>query len=223
MSPHSDTVPHLQKNAGFTLVEMLIVVTIAALTVALMPGSIDTGRRTLDAARHAEKIDATAEMLHSIAERISQARPVFQVAPSGLSRLVFEGEPDRLSFIADFVDGPAGGGPYRVELSRLPSEPSGEAHLAVSLSPYTAGPTSGLLETRTLPLMRANFAFSYFGRDRETGTDVWQDSWKEFRTLPKLVGLAIRPAGQTARTSQATYPVSIVVPLRLARPDAAPR
>ncbi len=128
MKPTEENPP----DAGFTLIEALVVLTITALAIALVPATVSLGQRALQVAANLEHTTSDHRAREALTARIEAARPIFQTDAAGLSTLVFEGRPDRMRFVSEFSDGPAGGGLYVADLGLDPSNST----LVLSLTPY---------------------------------------------------------------------------------------
>lgn len=164
------------------------------------------GQRALRVAADLEQTTSDDRALAAVTARIAAARPIFQTDPAGLSTLVFAGDPDRISFVTEFADGPAGGGLYLANFALDPSN----SKLVLSLTPY---PTrSKAVPARHIQLHPSQaLSLRYFGLDADTGTRVWQSTWRNMNKLPEMIELSIR------KTSDAPATATSIVALRLAR------
>lgn len=204
-------------ESGFTLIEALVVLTIAAVAFALAPLAINLGRTSLSVAADLEQRASAQRALASVRDRLASAQPIFNTPPSGLAELTFSGYPDRLRFVAEFADGPAGGGLYTVDLGLNPSA----SQLVISLTPYAGGSADAytphvidLLPTQMLSLR-------YFGQKSQTGRSEWQSEWTKAARLPDLVELSISTANhpKSGQSTASLGPVrqSHLIALRMAR------
>lgn len=192
---------------GFTLIEALVVLTIAAFAFAMAPLAISLGQKSLSVAGELERRVSTQRVVHAITDRIAAARPIFETRADGLAALAFDGTSDRVQFITEFAEGPAGGGLYRAELAF----DSGSSRITLTLTPYINGNTSFATPT-AIPLEPASgLAFRYFGPDPDTGARNWKSDWQNATRLPELIEVNLGPA--TLET--ASFPT--VIALRLSR------
>jgi type II secretory pathway pseudopilin PulG len=198
-------------EAGFTFIEALVVLTIAALAIALVPGAIGLGKRALETAAALERSVSDRRAMSAVTTRIAAARPTFQTGADGLATLVFEGRPDRLRFVTEFSDGPHGGGLYAAELAMAPDQSA----LVLSLTPYPLRQGETVPARRTVLMPAESLTLRYFGFDRETNDRRWQTSWATTDRLPELVELSAKPPG----LEHTLMPE--VVAVRLAAPTAA--
>jgi hypothetical protein len=192
-------------DAGFTIIVALVVLTITALAIALVPATVSLGQRALQVAANLEHTTSDHRAREAFTARIAAARPIFQTDAAGLSTLVFEGLPNRMRFVTEFSDGPAGGGLYVADLGLDASNST----LMLSLTPYpTRANDMPSAQTRLQPA--ASLSLRYFGLDAETGNRIWQSSWVATSKLPEMIELSIQ------RTADNANPTLSIIALRLA-------
>lgn len=183
-------------EAGFTLVEMLAALTLVALALALLAGSLRWGQERFQAAatetrRNRDQI-AVAERL---ATDLRQSMGPLHGTAQELTLTLFE--PPR--------PGRRGGwflARYRLEGSRLlyrrqplpATEPlANDAMAAVERSSHAVG------DSMVLPLpgavSAATFAYAAAGGHDPSHGWQWQESWEQFREQPRLIRLSGRSHG----------------------------
>jgi prepilin-type N-terminal cleavage/methylation domain-containing protein len=195
------------RDGGFTLIEALVVLTISALAIALVPAAMSLGQRALMATAALEKSTADSRALSVVVARISAARPLFAAGADGLTALAFEGRPDRIGFVSEFGAGPSGGGLYWAEL-HIDAERS---TLVLDVTPYPVRNGQASTATRTVLLPASAMAVRYFGTQPRTGTAAWQQEWKrEAANLPKMIEISFTRPGATQP------PRSAIISLHLA-------
>lgn len=201
-------------DSGFTLVEMLVVLTMAALVLALVPNLLRTGSKVQTLVTGLETRMTEAATLSALKARIEAARPLYETEPSGLSTLVFQGDPNRVRFVTAFEDGPAGGGLYLVDFGA-----TAESDVDASDSPpewtLFAYPTA----TSDAPVYRGRMAaglsspqLRYFGPDPTTGVEQWHDRWEGRNQLPRLIELTMTDSRASILRRQ-----TILIPLAFDR------
>ena len=78
-------------DAGFTLIEALVVLTITALAIALVPATVSLlGQRALQVAANLEHTTSDHQAREALTARIEAARPIFQTDAAGLSTFVLK-------------------------------------------------------------------------------------------------------------------------------------
>ncbi len=181
---------------GFTLVELLIAITLLGLISVVTYGSIWTANRSLHAVE--QRVELNDEMRVTqefIRQSLSQARGVMAVK-KGRMEVVFRGDAESLSFVAPapLQRGNAGGlYHYRFELKGGGQD---TYSLALSYAQFLAGleyeemlPVQG----ESLLLEQVNeLTFSYYGSDEPGAEEEWLAEWLRSDMLPQLVRLKLK-------------------------------
>jgi general secretion pathway protein J len=181
-------------EAGFTLLELMVAVSLLALLSVMMVGGLSFGARVWE---HSEStgqdqshIAAVQALLRrQIAEMQAQQVRGADRRPS----LAFEGTGERLAFIGPVPEYLGRGGYYVIAVEL---EASGrEKNLVMRWEPFTRErPGLAFSEAaRQEVLLRdvASVAFRYFGRDRRGQPDGWLATWAAGDRLPQLVALEL--------------------------------
>lgn len=191
------------RDAGFSLLETLLGLTLTALIAVLMTGSLQMGARVWERSS-AANLPGSRQLIESrISDWIAQASPPGDQPPTD-GEPVFLGDGSQVSFI---VAGQNLGGPpgiYRVRLALVPAGGcSGGQALVVStrlLSP--GGQNSSILETpfatRTLLPCIADPAFAFYGYSvsEDAVVEAWTSEWTESGSLPLIVALRSPQQGE---------------------------
>lgn len=204
--------------AGFTLAEMLVALALFGMISALLAAVINLIAR-LDGSsrRQSEMIEQVATAQDLLRARIEQMRP--QVDPRGAGdTIAMVGLRDEVTFTAPGI---AAGGAHQLQAIRLKRTAGGQ--LVLYTAPLLAGPdirTPSVAGWSAAPLLGGvqTVELAYYGADRITGQDVWQDRWLGRAQPPKLVRMRLGFGAGDARS----WPVLIVRPMsgvRLACPD----
>lgn len=205
-------------EAGFTLVEMLVALTVTGLAALLLSIGIGQIVVTSGLARRADATtDTIAAAQFTLRQRIELVQPTTD--PQTGNSLDLTGRPDGFDFIGDAPDRAA---PDALQRYRL----AVNAHrdlvlyrlntLDDRIDPRQPG-VSGWIPTA---LIAGPIALSihYFGPDPVTRANNWQDDWSHRPTLPLLVRIDVGFAEGDARA----WP-DLVVRLRAANGDACQR
>ncbi|WP_421848475.1 PulJ/GspJ family protein [Novosphingobium sp.] len=204
--------------AGFTLAEMLVALALFGMISALLASVINLIVRLDDSSRRqGDAIEQVASAQDLLRARIEQMRP--QVDPRGAGdTIAMVGLRDEVTFTAP---GLAAGGAHQLQAIRLKRTAGGQ--LVLFTAPLLAGPdirAPAVAGWSASPLLDGvqTVELAYYGADRITGQDVWQDRWLNRAEPPKLVRMRLGFATGDARS----WPVLIVRPMsgvRLACPD----
>jgi general secretion pathway protein J len=174
------------KPRGFTLLELLIAVTLLAALTALLFGGVRAG--VDGAARLDRRLEAVDDLriAQTVLRRLlTAAQPLAQV-PGG--RLIaFDGRGDGIDFIAALPPALGGG----LAQLRLRLDKTGRLELLrAPLGKDGAGFDFATADTSLLLDKAKEITLDYFGPD-STGKPAWFKSWREVDALPTLVRLRV--------------------------------
>jgi len=198
MRPHT---PQPEGQAGFTLLELLVAITLLALVATMAFSGFRLGTRAWEVADEYEhEVYLVQQMLR---ERISAAYfpSELNVGAFDQGEALFEGGPDHVSFIAPLPDLFGVAGLYRVTVEVTGSgddrtlvmswrlwRPEGEARTR-----ETVDADDGNRRVLLDGIEDATFAF--FGPGEEFGArSSWQDEWQARMDLPFLVRIELEHA-----------------------------
>jgi len=181
------------RSAGFTLLEMLVVLTLLAIFAVTLAGGLRFG---VQAERHvgskALSNDALWRAERFLGERLSAAQPVWVHAqPRG--RVAFTGGPADMAFMAPTPQSFGG-----VGLAHYLLHVETDGHLArLSVRVSTARPG----EAAPAPLGSAELLngvlsihFSYYGRTPDGSQFGWQSDWVDRHDMPQLISIHAEPS-----------------------------
>ena len=182
-------------ESGFTLIEMLIGVTLLAMLATLIAtGTRLSGRAWNSAERQTTEIHDMDAVQGLLRRTILRARPSFAAADPTDMTIAFGGEPDSLTLVAA-QPGTQDSGPWARE--RFYVARSG-ATRALFISWQADAPAAdGQSAPRELMLLDhvAALRFAYFGPPSPGEASVWLDQWTNRDRLPELVRVAIERDG----------------------------
>jgi len=197
-----------RRQRGFTLVEMLVALSVAALLVSLVYGSVRVGQRSAAAlgvqTEEAEVMRIGWQFLH---DALAQARPVADPDNPG-DRTGFRGEPERLSFVADMPAYIGIGGPMRIGLNAMATADGYQLRLTRRrLDETQVSASEEPREQAVLVEDLDRLAIAYFGQQARSAAPTWHSSWDSTGNLPNLIRISVKPAGAPS------WPVLIASPL----------
>lgn len=198
--------------SGFTLLETLVALTLLALMLAVLTGSIRFAGQSRDAV--ATKLDGIDNMRIAqdfLRQTITQAHPKrwFKVAGRPF---VFRGERDELFMAAPLTARVGVGGLFllkfflaegnrnegrKLVMARLFPEPT-----AQEMPDFSSADTTVLAENLS------ELEIGYLGRDDETADPTWRDDWKDGARMPEAVRLRVK-------TDKGVAWPDLVIPLRI--------
>ncbi|WP_460758744.1 prepilin-type N-terminal cleavage/methylation domain-containing protein [Lysobacter fragariae] len=182
---------------GFTLIEVLIATVLLAAGLALAFATIGAAtkvtRRGEAMAAHSDRLRVVEGFLR---RRLSASRPIPYKydTTSGIAQR-FEGEPDRVKFVADLPDYLGRGGPY---LHELAVEDDGDGvRITLALNMVLAGQTIEEPQPRPPEVLvdgLKSVHFRYRTISPDGGLDDWMDRWENADGLPMLVEVSLTDA-----------------------------
>ncbi len=201
------------RQDGFTLLELLISVTLLALMATLITSGLKVASNSWDRA-HA-RIEAAQEVRlieQFIFRELSEARPLRVRLEDGKNS-VFQGEPWRVGFTALLPTQQGVGGLYRLALYAEPH--AGGERLVLSYRLYRPSTVPSPQPARRRVLLGAlqQIAFDFYGLQDGGARSGWQPEWRHAQRLPEMVRLRYWSKSMGAR--------GVIVPLRLGAPSTA--
>lgn len=176
----------MKKDAGFTLVELLVALALSALVSLVLLHGIRLAAAGLDRQmRASERLDARQSLDDLLRRTLGSAAAIPRAAGGE-----FTGMPDGVEFVAAAEDG--GPGLYRVNLAlergrlilrRKLAAPQGDPRAAASV----------------VASRLRDFRLAYFGVETLGATPAWHDSWQQLTTLPLMVRVILDRDGDLPR------------------------
>jgi general secretion pathway protein J len=205
---------------GFTLLELLLAVSLLSLITASIMGGIHLGRRSWETSRASEALDEVESAVRAAAGLLGRS---FLAGPDQKGQSlqgpqpVFMGSASGVRFIALSEGGAQWGGLILTEIG-VESSPDGDARVAVWTKPYR--PKEGLsiarevMKKTVLAEGPASIRFSYYGApelapgESERRVTTWSESWSSSSNLPALVSVTIllRRLGRDMEASAVVSP-----------------
>jgi general secretion pathway protein J len=207
------------RHRGFTLVEMLVALSVAALLVTLVYGGVRVAHRAVKATdtliENNEIMRISWQFLHGALSRARLARQL-----NNRDDLTgFAGDSQSLGFVADMPPYLGIGGPTRITLKI--DQQDGARRLLVTRQrfDYKQEMVDNVPQEAVLLDQLDSLVIAYFGQIGGETTPQWHAEWTENSHLPNLVSIQVRPVGTAA------WPVLIARPLAGTQPvsdDALP-
>jgi general secretion pathway protein J len=180
-----------RRQAGFTLVELLVAMTLLAFLSIALFGGLRFGARSWEAV-----VDSSAERDDIVSTQTFLRDRLGQVTLPGSARAGqpgedgrLEGGPERLEFTAPWLSALSLGGLYRFTLWH---EDTGDGRLMLSWQPAEADPEAledlgDLAGERVLLDGVAGLRLSYYGAADAEAEPEWLDQWEDPVAPPRLV------------------------------------
>lgn len=192
----------IRHSDGFSLLEVMLTVSLFALITTSIMGGVHLGRRSWETSRASESLDEVDSAVRVATELIGKSFIVTtDQAPQGFQgpSMTFNGAPNSCRFVALSEGGAQWGGLIVTQIG-VEDGPNG-ATLAVWSKPYHPG--TGLTVDRDnmtktiLAESLVSIKFGYFGVTEpspgqlQAAPPSWSDSWRGVSSLPSLVSVTI--------------------------------
>jgi general secretion pathway protein J len=171
---------------GFTLLELLVAMTVLSLVSLLLLGGLRFGTRAWErgqtASEGVESVQAAQNLLRNL---LSGLYPEWQVDGVGQGHVLIDGTPQRLVFIAPPPRQLGAGPNQRYELGR-----ASNGDLTLSWRPASS---HAFEQPMNSVLLRgaADVTIDYFGRDPNGMTLNWSSDWSNRTNVPKLIRIRV--------------------------------
>ena len=179
-------------SAGFTLIEVLIAMTLLGVMVVLLFGSMkicaDSWQKGED---KITEVNDVAVVYQFFQHHLGAAIPLWNDFSQESKVFAFQGKSQELQFVSAF---PASAKKSGLQLFSLKLINDGDGQLIqVSIIPFYPVADGEEWRKEEVTLLRhvRNFSLSYFGLDESQPEGLWQEDWLEKEKLPRLVKIKI--------------------------------
>ena len=194
-------------SRGFTLIEVLISISLFALALSLLMGGFRFTSRAWEAEERVTRHTADLTIVHRVFNKMIDR--LFPVALDPEAEgYAFIGSSDRLRFTAQLPPYPWAGGLYTIEFGVISGSESDQLELRIT--PFDAERfldaeletehSSRLLETS------GRLSFLYFGNDE---SEEWESEWPESDAPPRWIKLHIEASEEPWPEIVVTVPVDM--------------
>lgn len=173
-------------EAGFTLLELLIAMTLLGLLMVVVMGGLRFGMRAWERSEaHTTATDDVRQAQSLLRREIAHAYPYFIMKQEDLANrhVDFRGTEGEMSFLAPAPAALGGAGWARVTFQQV--DVGGKPALAMSAAPELAAASQPARDILLQGLKSLTFA--YFGPDEADGPASWHDRWAQMRWMPQMV------------------------------------
>lgn len=181
------------RSAGFTLVELLLALTLMSMLLALAYGGLRASTRATEKGQRILEDSGRIRMAHQfVRKQLNQMSPLaFDVSEDGQERVVFMGDAQRIRYVAPMPGYLGFGGPQVQELEFVRGENGYD--LVISHALLQNFEEDALYQREPIFLLGniARAEFSFLGQDEEGELTRWSNSWDEVSVLPSSVAVDI--------------------------------
>lgn len=202
-----------RRRSGFTLLEVILSITLSSVIVVIISGGIVFGQKVWKVDKSSDIIDEIESVTRSLKIILEQTYPVVsteQISQNNDQNILFRGSKNECRFIT-LSEGSAQWGGLIVFDLFLQTEKS-SVNLVTNTSVFRAaeGLSNNSINTRNSVILRniSLFTLSYYGILENNSLPIWTDHWVNRSTLPKLIKLSIG-INKNGRTIESSTIISI--------------
>jgi len=178
---------------AFTLIEVLIVMSLLSIMVVLLFGTLKISAESWE---HGEdkisEVNEVAVVYNFFQRHLLSTKPLWDDFSEPESKVLsFQGNEQSLTFVSSF---PASADRPGMQLFTVKIEDQYEpASIEVLMSPFFPANEGEEIAKEQITLVKRvkNFKLGYFGENLETGQVDWQDRWLDREILPSMVKIEI--------------------------------
>lgn len=186
---------------GFTLLEVLFALLLLGLLLALVGTALLGGNRALErGARYAQRLDEVRASQNFLRRSVQQILPIAFQSTADKSDLMFDGQPQRLRYVAVLPE-PLGGGIQLHTLQLIQNGPDAQS-LQVRFDRIDPNGLHPWGEPQILLHDVRNLHFRYRGKDPEGHATQWLDQWPWPGRLPQQIRIDLDLLGPIAWVAQ---------------------
>ena len=182
-----------KRASGFTLVELLLALTLMSMLLALAYGGLRASTRATEKGQRVLEESGRIRMAHQfVRKQFNQMAPLaFEISEEGEERTVFIGSAQRVRYVAPMPGYLGFGGPQVQELEFVRGENGYDLVLSHALLQNFEEEALYAREPIFLLGNIERAEFSFLGRDEEGELTQWSSSWDTPSILPSSIAMDI--------------------------------
>ncbi len=183
----------IRRSQGFTLLELLIGMTLVGFILSLLFAGLNLGTRSWEAGEQRMVTSSRqAVVVDFIRRAIEQTYPLrWRVGEE--DRLAFAGEAESLRFVGTVAMHDGASGNHLIALDLVDGETGRDLVMRWQLPDPGAPGFEPIEQAEPKVLIKAvkEMALAYFGAQSETEDPAWHDQWLDQKTPPELIRLQL--------------------------------
>ncbi|MDP6674083.1 MAG: prepilin-type N-terminal cleavage/methylation domain-containing protein [Gammaproteobacteria bacterium] len=193
----------MRRETGFTLLELLVSMTILSIMMTLLFNGLQLGIRTWDAVSDASQRTQDVYFAQQFIRRhLEEAQPVTPDPINTQQQLVFSGDANSLRFVGLMPSYLGHGGLHLINFEIMDQDKGKQLILRYELFQNNGWENYSGEESSSIVLLEnledAEFAFTSAGSSRQAGN--WKKRWDGSKEFPRLIRLRIRSTGSAPDT-----------------------
>ena len=183
--------PANQKSTGFTLLEVMIAMTLLSIMVILLFSSLKIGAESWDKGeRKIAEVNEKAVVYQFFKRHLPTIRPLWDDFSDDERSFSFQGMQDKLQFVSVF---PASASRKGMQLFEVGFDKTEKGVIKVVLKPFYPPLEDEQWQLEEVVLLDniEEFELAYFGKEDSGSEGVWTDNWQEKEFLPALIKVRI--------------------------------
>jgi general secretion pathway protein J len=184
----------IRARNGFTLLELLLAVSLLSLITGSILGGLHIGRRAWETSRASESLDEVESALRAVSTLLSRAYPApIAAQDASTGQILFEGRPNSCRFIMLSEGNAQWGGLLVAEIAMEPNGPAANLAVWTAIFRDVESALAGRETMARTAVLKdlASFQLSYFGVVEPGKPPVWTDAWERRIAPPRLIGVKI--------------------------------
>lgn len=192
-----------RRPSGFTLLELMVALTLLALLSAVLFGSLRLAGRSTEGGEAKAEASSSMRLAQEFLRTNLEAQHPLRMRKMVDWPLLFTGTQDELRYAANLPPRIAGGGIWFYRLAVIGDEARSPLVLERTIPDLTADqfPEFTKAEHSVLAYDIASLKIAYFGRDADAGPasdPSWHDRWADTQKLPLVIRIDVQPKGAPA-------------------------
>lgn len=180
-------------STGFTLLELLIALTLLGMILVILFGGLRMASRVWDASElHTRNATHLGSLQGFLRRQLTQVR-AYRWPQDKKQELAFSGARESLRMVTPIVAHHDPGGLYLVGLEWVETRDSGQLLMSRVVPNKDSNDFSELNSVEKIVLAEQvkRLKFAYFGADTITSEPLWRDRWEDMQGLPFLIRMRI--------------------------------
>lgn len=181
-----------KRGAGFTLIEVLIAMTLLSVMVVLLFGSMKICAESWQKGEDKiSEVNDVAVVYQFFRNHLSTALPLWDDFSGENDDFAFAGKNQELKFVSSFPASAKKTGLQVFSLKLIKED--NEQSIQVTITPFFPAADSEEWHKEEVTLLRhvSNLSINYYALDEAQSEGIWQEDWQEQDMLPKLVKIQI--------------------------------